>query len=189
MLENFFVEFVASIIIGLFTLLYHLYGFPLNLIGRKHYCHGQGYDFYELTAKYRKGREVFENDFNEDFRREKIHSYLYHDIKITRTYSKIYMQGHMTAIEPNGTLRESDFKGKGEFISGSNNVAVINIKNYRKSNKETVWWNCIYFLRFTATSTIEGYWLTQDTEKNGRFVMGRFTFSRGDSFQKAGNVV
>lgn len=189
MLESFFVEFVAAIVIGILTLLYHLYGFPLNMIGRKYHCQGEGYDFYELFGKHRSGDELFENDFQRDFKRKKVHTYLYRDITIIKTSKKIYIKGHMTAIEPNGTFRESDFKGKGEFLSDSNDIAVINIKNYRKDKDDYVWWNCVYFLRFTATSKIDGYWFTQDTEKNGRFVMGRFIFGRNDSIHKVGEII
>lgn len=178
MLDNLLAELIVLVITSFFAIMYHLYGFPLNLIGKKSYCNGEGYDFYNLSGKYREKENLLKIDFKDDFKRDKLHTYLYKNITITKTYSKIYIKGHMSAIEPDGTVRESIFKGKGEFLSGSADVACVNVKNYRETKDEKVSWNCVYFLRFSTTSAIEGYWITQDTEKNSRFVMGNFSFKR-----------
>ncbi|MBE8189568.1 MAG: hypothetical protein HAW58_01560 [Candidatus Thioglobus sp.] len=151
-----------------------IYNFPFNLIGKKWKCEGYGNDLHK-TKSCVKGKPY---DFNGDFDRVKhIHNYKYTNVILTRFEKKIHIKGRMIADCPgcpgyeNGP-RESDFSGTGKYISGNNNVASIYVTNSRKVDGELILWNCIYFITFSPTSAIEGYWLTHSTENDNSFVMG-----------------
>ncbi len=153
---------MATIVVGAITAYYPA---PWDLIfGKKIRVKGPAIDAAPQN-------EDYPHSFDELYTYEVTEGHLLIGLKTIR------VEFTLKAKHKDGTIQYGKVKGKGRYIS---DVGYILYDAYN-AGRSSETWSGVMLLNVTNEGPIKGYFLTENTLANGRFLMGTLTLERADA--------